>query len=87
MRLKRMSYDYDADGNKTFYEQGLEDENAPVMLDFDNWYSVNSVELQEEYIESFPEDFKTDEDIQNIEQNGSFQSFCEGEHDKYMEDF
>lgn len=47
----------------------------------------DSVELQEEYIESFPEDFKTDEDIQNIEKNGSFQSFCEGEYDKYTERF
>lgn len=82
-----MSYDYDADGNKTFYEQGLKDENEPIMFDFDNWYNVNSVELQEEYIESFPEDFKTDEDMQNIEKNGGFQSFCEGEYDKYMERF
>lgn len=51
-----MSYDYDSEGNKVFYEQGLKDENERVQLDFDNWYNLNSVELQEEYIEKNPEE-------------------------------
>jgi hypothetical protein len=82
-----MSYDYDADGNKTFYEQGLKDENERVELDFNNWYNLNSVELQEEYFERNPDEIKTDEDMQDIENNGNFQSFCEREYDKYLEEF
>lgn len=74
------------DGKKVFYEQGLKDENERVQLDFDNWYNVNSVELQEEYIERNPEEMRTDEDMQNIEKHGGFQSFCEGEYDKYCEE-
>ena len=81
-----MSYDYDSEGKKTFYEQGLNDENKIVQLDFDNWYDLNSLELQEEYIERNPEEMKTDEDMQDIENNGGFQSFCEGEYDKYYEE-
>ena len=81
-----MSYDYDADGNKVYYEQGLEDENEQVELDFDNWYDLNSVELQEEYIERNPDTIRTDEDMQDIENNGCFQSFCETKYDKYIEE-
>lgn len=82
-----MSYDYDCEGNKVFYEQGLKDESERVQLDFDNWYNLNSTELQEEYIERNPDEIRTDEDMQDIENNSGFQSFCEGEYDKYCEDF
>lgn len=72
-----MSYDYDADGNKVFYEQ----EDTTSDIDFDTWYAINSTSLQEEYIERNPDEMKTDEDMQDIEQNTGFQSFCEGEYE------
>ena len=82
-----MSYEDDGKGNKVFYEQGLKDENEPVPLNFDSWYGVHSVKLQERYIDDNPEDFVTDESMQEVTNNSGFQSFCECEYDDYSEDF
>jgi len=53
------------------------------ILAFDEWYEHNFDMLNQEYVDDNPEDFPTDESMQDIENNWAFQEYCEYEYNDY----
>ena len=61
--------------------EAMED-NATASMDYDEWYKTFSEDLMARYIEDNPEDFPTDESMQEIEQNNNFNDWVEEEFNK-----
>ncbi len=47
------------------------------MKTFEEWYEIHMDELIDEFVEKNPEDFPTDESMQDIENDVSFQTWVE----------
>jgi hypothetical protein len=84
----KMSYDYDIDGNKTFYDPDLEREDGIEkfgLMNYDKWYTLFEEELIEEWCELYPNEVPLDDYWDTIPDKNSFQSYVDDEYERYLE--